>query len=197
MRALIQRVTRASVSVDGVVVGEIARGLLVLLGVGKADTAEDGDWLIKKLLSARLFPDDARGRAWSASCEKLGLPLLVISQFTLHGTLKKPQPDFHRSAPSGVARELFDGVIAALRAKHGAERIQTGAFGEMMEVSLVNDGPVTLMIDSKNRNFEFDEDAECPGADGVGDAAGGHDVGEDGACGTESLTRKRGGSKTV
>lgn len=167
MRALIQRVTRASVSVNGVIVGEITRGLLVLLGVGKTDTPEDGEWVVKKLLAARLFPDDARGRAWSASCEKLGLPLLVISQFTLHGSLKKAQPDFHKSAPAAVARELFDGVVASLRAKHGAERIQTGAFGEMMEVQLVNDGPVTLMLDSKNRNFDD--------ADGGGDAAGGHD----------------------
>jgi D-tyrosyl-tRNA(Tyr) deacylase len=164
MRAIIQRVTRASVTVDGATVGDIARGLVVLVGVSPRDTPEDGAWIVAKLLAARLFPSPS-GRQWGSSVVSLGLPLLVVSQFTLHGTLKKPQPDFHRSAPAAVARELFDGVVAALRAQHGAERVATGAFGEMMALELVNDGPVTLSLDSKNRAFvEWDE----PGADDAG-----------------------------
>ena len=160
MRAIIQRVTRASVTVNNAVVGEIGPGLLVLVGVGLRDTPDDVAWLVGKLLAARLFTS-AAGRPWGASAATLGLPLLVISQFTLHGSLKKAQPDFHRSAPGGVARELFDSVVAGLRERHGAERVRTGAFGEMMAVDSCNDGPVTLALDSKNRAFAvWDEPRE-------------------------------------
>lgn len=112
MRAIIQRVTRASVTVNNAIVGEIGPGLLVLVGVGLRDTQDDVSWLVSKLLAARLFAS-AAGKPWGASAATLGLPLLVISQFTLHGSLKKAQPDFHRSAPGGVARELFERARSA------------------------------------------------------------------------------------
>jgi len=167
MRALIQRVSSASVTVDGAAVGEIARGLVVLVGVGRADTADDVAWTVNKVLGARLFegPD---GRAWGASARSLALPLLVISQFTLHASLKSPKPDWKGAAGADAARGLFDALLAALRAEHGAARVQTGVFGAMMSVALVNEGPCTVALDSKNRAFAGFDEAGGAGEGGQG-----------------------------
>jgi len=173
MRALIQRVSSASCVVEGAAVGEIARGLVVLVGVGRADTADDVAWVANKVLGARLFegPD---GRAWGASARALALPLLVISQFTLHASLRSPKPDWKAAAGADAARGLFDALVAALRAEHGADRVQTGVFGALMSVALVNEGPCTVAIDSKNRAFAgFDEAAGGGGGGGGGAAAEG------------------------
>lgn len=163
MRALITRVLSASVTVNGALVASIDRGLLVLVGVGVADSPDDVKWLAAKLSAARVF-ESPEGRAWSRSAPALALPLLLVSQFTLHASLRKAQPDFHRSAKADAARALFDALVATLRAAHGAAAVQTGAFGEMMQVASVNEGPVTLWVDSHNRDFAFYED-------GAGDAA--------------------------
>ena len=157
MRALISRVLSASVAVDGLTISSIERGLLVLIGVGNADTTDDVKWITTKLLNARLFSSPESGKAWSKSATHLSLPLLLVSQFTLHGSLRKAQPDFHHAAKADSARFLFDSLIGELRKTHGEEMIQIGAFGEMMQVASVNDGPVTLWLDSHNRDNDYYE----------------------------------------
>lgn len=156
MRAILQRVTNASVVVDGKVVGEIKKGILALVGVAEGDSyEEDAVWMVKKILEARLF-DDASGRRWGASVKSLGLEVLLVSQFTLHANTKKAKPDFHKAMGGPQAREFFDRFVADMRKAHGEDKIQTGEFGAMMQVSLTNDGPVTVSLDSWNK-------AECGG----------------------------------
>ncbi len=157
MRVVIQRVSSASVTVEGRVVGRIGRGLLVLLGIEQADTAADGRWLVEKILKLRLF-DDADGRM-NLSIADVGGSILVVSQFTLHAsTAKGTRPSYHVAARPELARPLYQEFVAQLRAVlidtsdlKGADRVATGEFGAMMSVELVNDGPVTLIIDSKTR----------------------------------------------
>jgi D-tyrosyl-tRNA(Tyr) deacylase len=141
MRAVVQRVCRASVTVDGEVVARIDEpGLLVLVGVTHADTGADVDWLADKLWGLRILEGEK-------SCSDVGAPLLVVSQFTLYGdTRKGRRPTWAAAAPGPVAEPLVAELVAALRSR-GA-RVETGVFGAMMQVSLVNDGPVTLVLDT-------------------------------------------------
>ena len=167
---MITRVLSASVVVDGAVVGSIERGLLVLLGCGSKDTPDDSAWIIKKILDAKVFNGVEDGKAWSESVRSLGLSVLIVSQFTLHASLKSAKPDFKRAASTGVAQELYKNFLAELRSEHGADRVASGVFGAMMQVSSNNHGPVTLWIDSKNRKCRtFEDDAEA--GEGGGDAA--------------------------
>jgi D-tyrosyl-tRNA(Tyr) deacylase len=140
MRAVVQRVTSASVTVDGEVVGEITEpGLCVLVGATHDDTPERADKLAEKLWGLRILDGEK-------SCSDVGAPLLVISQFTLYAdTRKGRRPSWNAAAPGPVAEPLVDAVVAALR-RRGA-RVATGRFGAMMRVSLVNDGPVTLILE--------------------------------------------------
>ncbi|MDN3359733.1 D-aminoacyl-tRNA deacylase [Actinomadura sp. DC4] len=142
MRAVVQRVSQASVSVDGQVVGAISEpGLLALVGVTHDDTPEKAARLAAKLWGLRVFEG-----ATEASCSDLGAPLLVISQFTLYGdTRKGRRPSWIAAAPGPVAEPLVEEVVAALR-RLGA-KVETGRFGADMKVSLVNDGPITLIVD--------------------------------------------------
>ena len=160
MRALLSRDLSASVVVDGLTISSIDRGLLVLVGVGTCDTVDDVRWLAAKLLNARLWESGEGGRAWSKSVVSLSLPLLLVSQFTLHGSLRRPQPDFHHAAKARDARLLFDSLVATLRKTHGEDAVKTGAFAEMMQVASVNDGPVTLWLDSHNREGIFFENEQ-------------------------------------
>jgi D-aminoacyl-tRNA deacylase len=141
MRAVVQRVTGASVSVDGRLVGAIDRpGLLVLLGVTHGDTPVVADKLAEKIWTLRILADEQ-------SCAQLGAPLLVVSQFTLYAdTRKGRRPSWNAAAPRPVSEPLVEEFVAALR-RRGAE-VATGEFGAMMQVSLVNDGPVTLTLDT-------------------------------------------------
>ena len=141
MRAVVQRVTGASVSVDGRLVGAIDRpGLLVLLGVTHGDTPVVADKLAEKIWTLRILADEQ-------SCAQLGAPLLVVSQFTLYAdTRKGRRPSWNAAAPRPVSEPLVEEFVAALR-RRGAE-VATGEFGAMMQVSLVNDGPVTLILDT-------------------------------------------------
>lgn len=140
MRVVVQRVSRASVSVDGAVVGAIGEpGLLVLVGVTHTDDASVADRLAEKTWQLRILDGER-------SCADLGAPLLVVSQFTLYAdTRKGRRPSWNAAAPGPVSEPLVDAYVAALRAR-GA-RVETGRFGADMEVSLVNDGPVTLVLD--------------------------------------------------
>jgi D-tyrosyl-tRNA(Tyr) deacylase len=146
MRAVLQRVTEARVVIAGEVVGEIGTGLLVLLGVTHADTPEQARWLADKIVGLRIF-NDAEGKM-NRSVADVGGRLLIVSQFTLHGDCHKGRrPSFVDAAPPEIAIPLYEEFIDAVKAQ--GIGTATGRFGAMMKVELVNDGPVTLIVDSK------------------------------------------------
>ncbi len=145
MRAVVQRVISASVEVEGATVGEIGAGLMVLLGVTGPDTAKEAAFLADKILNLRIFSDDA-GKM-NRSLLDTGGALLVVSQFTLYGdTRKGRRPSFDQAAPAGQARALYEEFVAA--ARRGGVRVETGIFQAHMAVSLINDGPVTLIVEA-------------------------------------------------
>jgi D-tyrosyl-tRNA(Tyr) deacylase len=149
MRVVIQRVQRCSVEVEGRVIGEIGKGLAILLGVEEADTQEDIDWLCGKISRLRIF-DDENG-VMNLDVQQAGGRAIVISQFTLYASTKKGnRPSYIRSAPEPISRPMYEKFLATLSALLGSE-VEHGEFGADMQVSLVNDGPVTICIDSKNR----------------------------------------------
>jgi D-tyrosyl-tRNA(Tyr) deacylase len=144
MRAVIQRVSRASVTIDGRLAGSIERGLLVLLGVGKQDTMERATWMADKIAGLRIFADD--DGKMNRDLAAAGGALLVVSQFTLYGDATKGRrPSFVDAAPPELAIPLYEAVIAALRGR--GLTVATGEFGATMDVELVNDGPVTLILE--------------------------------------------------
>lgn len=147
MRAVIQRVSRASVSVDGKVAGAIGSGLLVLLGVGRNDTEQDAEALARKIIELRVFQDEA-GKM-NLSLRDTGGSLLVVSQFTLYGdTRKGRRPSFDLAAPPEQARRLYEHFVEAAR-RQGVH-VETGIFQAMMSVSLVNEGPVTFLVETRD-----------------------------------------------
>ncbi|PWJ40762.1 D-aminoacyl-tRNA deacylase [Sediminitomix flava] len=149
MIAVIQRVSEASVRIEGSVKGQINQGFMILLGIGHDDTEEDIDWLTKKITNLRIFQDDA-GKM-NCSLIDISGEILLISQFTLHASTKKGnRPSFIEAAKPEIAIPLYEQMIKTLEAKLG-KSIQTGEFGADMKVSLVNDGPVTITIDTKNK----------------------------------------------
>lgn len=149
MRAVIQRVLNSKVEVGGKTIAEIGSGLLVLLGVEETDTSTDVDWLCKKLVNMRIFSDKA-GKM-NLSAKEIDGSVLLVSQFTLHASTKKGnRPSFVRSANPEKANRLYKKMIVELNQALGKE-IESGEFGANMNVSLINDGPVTIIIDSKNR----------------------------------------------
>ena len=149
MRAVMQRVTSASVTIEGEIVGAIGRGLLVLVGKEDADTTGDIDWLASKIVGLRIFADEANPT--HRSVQDIGGDILLVSQFTLFASTKKgTRPSWHRAAKPEVAIPLYEMMTRQLGKLMGRP-IQTGRFGAMMQVSLVNDGPVTLIIDTKVR----------------------------------------------
>ena len=145
MRAVVQRVSRAQVAVDGEVVGDIGRGLLVLLGVTHTDNEADADYLVGKITGLRIFEDENGKMNLDTAAVSGGI--LVVSQFTLYGDVRRgKRPSFDAAAPPGRARELYQYFVERIRA--AGLRCQTGRFQEMMQVELVNDGPVTILLDS-------------------------------------------------
>jgi D-tyrosyl-tRNA(Tyr) deacylase len=149
MRAVIQRVAAARVTITGRVTGSIQKGLLVLLGVEEADSAEDIEWLSGKLVRLRIFNDDAG--VMNRSVQEIGGEVLLVSQFTLFASTKKGnRPSYIRSAQPEIAEPLYEAFIARLTQDLG-KPIVTGEFGAHMDVSLLNDGPVTIIVDSKRR----------------------------------------------
>ena len=146
MRAVIQRVTRASVTIDGETVGEIGNGLVVLLGIARDDTTNDADYLVPKITALRIF-DDAEGKM-NRSLKDTGGGLLIVSQFTLYGDVRRGlRPSWSDAAAPEVAEPLYDYFVDSSRKLLG--RVETGSFRKMMQVELVNDGPVTLLLDSR------------------------------------------------
>ena len=147
MRAVIQRVSHSKVVVEGRTTGEIEKGLLVLLGVTHTDERADIDWLIKKITNLRIFNDE-HGKM-NLSVKDVGGDILVVSQFTLYADSKKGnRPSYIRSAPSDFSIPMYENFVELL-ALNFEGKVATGEFGAMMEVSLLNDGPVTIILDSK------------------------------------------------
>jgi D-tyrosyl-tRNA(Tyr) deacylase len=150
MRAVVQRVSRAKVTVNGEITGEIGLGLLVLLGVGAGDTRADADYLAEKTIGLRIF-EDAGGmmeiKKMNLSVAEVGGAVLVVSQFTLYGDVRRgKRPSFDAAAPPEQARELYEYFVEKIRA--AGLRCETGRFQETMQVELVNEGPVTILLDS-------------------------------------------------
>lgn len=149
MRAVIQRVSRGAVEVDGASVGRIGRGLLILLGVGKGDTEADAQYVADKTATLRIFPDP-QGKM-NLAVGDAGGAVLVVPQFTLLGdTHKGRRPGFDGAAPPEEARRLYEVVVTLLKAR--GLPVETGRFGAAMAVELVNDGPVTFLVDSRRRS---------------------------------------------
>ena len=145
MRAVVQRVSRARVTVDGETTGEIELGLLVLVGVGAADTRADAEYLVEKTIGLRIF-GDPEGKM-NLSVAEVGGAMLVVSQFTLYGDVRHGRrPSFDTAAPPEIARQLYEYFVETVRSS--GLRCQTGRFQETMQVELVNEGPVTILLDS-------------------------------------------------
>jgi len=146
MRAVVQRVTRASVTIEGEITGEIGKGLVILLGVARDDTREDADYLAAKIAALRIF-DDAEGRM-NVSVKEMDGGLLIVSQFTLYGDVRRGlRPSWSDAAAPEVAEPLYDYFVERSRKLLG--RVETGSFRKTMQVELVNDGPVTILLDSR------------------------------------------------
>ena len=149
MRAVIQRVTKASVTIDGKINGQIENGLLVLMGIEDADTDEDIEWLSSKIVNLRVFNDE-KG-VMNISVKDIAGNILLISQFTLHGSTKKGnRPSYIKASKPDIAIPIYQKMIEQLSIDLGKE-IQTGIFGADMKVELLNDGPVTIVMDTKNK----------------------------------------------
>jgi D-tyrosyl-tRNA(Tyr) deacylase len=148
VKALLQRVTEASVSVGGEVVGRIGRGLVILLGIASSDTGKDVNYLVPKIVNLRIFPDD-EGR-FNLSALDIKGELLVVSQFTLLAdTRKGRRPSFVEAAPPAEAEELFEWFVEEARAT--GLKVETGRFQQYMQVEIHNDGPVTILLDSRDK----------------------------------------------
>ena len=149
MRVVIQRVSKATVNVDGETTGQIGTGLLVLVGVEDADTTEDIDWMSNKIVNMRIF-NDGDG-VMNKSVKEAGGRVLLVSQFTLHASTKKGnRPSYMRASKGDVAIPIYKAMINKLEQELGS-KVETGIFGADMKVELLNDGPVTIVMDSKNK----------------------------------------------
>ena len=148
MRAVVQRVTRANVTVDNKVVGEIRNGLVVLLGIAVDDTNNDVDYLVNKIIALRIFDDD-QGKM-NRSLRDVGGGLLIISQFTLYGDVRRGlRPSWSDAAPPEIAEPIYE--LFLTKAREAVSLVQAGSFRKMMQVELVNDGPVTILLDSRKQ----------------------------------------------
>lgn len=146
MRVVIQRVKSSAVAVDGAIIGKIGRGLNLLVGLAATDTESELDWMTRKCLELRLFPGE--NRSWEKSVQDIGGELLVVSQFTLYGDARKGRrPSFSDSASPDAAQVLYEQFLVKLRRSGLA--VETGRFGAMMQVSIENDGPVTLLLEKE------------------------------------------------
>ncbi len=149
MRVVLQRVTSASVIVEDKIVGEIQKGVVVLVGIENADSQEDIDWLVGKITQLRIFGDE--NGVMNLSVEEVNGDVLVVSQFTLHAATKKGnRPSYIKAARPEVAIPMYEKFVSSLETKL-SKKVATGIFGADMKVALLNDGPVTIIIDSKNK----------------------------------------------
>lgn len=150
MRAVVQRVKRAQVRVNGEVVGKISKGILALVGIGVNDGEKDVKWMADKLVNLRIFEDE--NSKMNLSLLDVGGEILLVSQFTLYGDCRRGRrPSFTDAADPERGRRIFEDLVQYLRQKYGNLRVETGVFRAMMEVELVNDGPVTILLDSEKK----------------------------------------------
>ena len=149
MKAVLQRVSSASVEVNGKIISEIETGLLVLVGIEDADNHEDLNWLSNKIVNLRIFDDEQK--IPNLSVKEINGEIILVSQFTLHASTKKGnRPSYLKASKGNIALPLFDGLVGQVENDLG-KKIQKGKFGEDMKVALVNDGPLTIVIDTKNK----------------------------------------------
>jgi D-tyrosyl-tRNA(Tyr) deacylase len=149
LKIVLQRVSSASVTIEKKTVADIQKGLLILIGIEDADTQEDIDWLVAKITKIRIFEDE--NQVMNLSVKDIGGEIITVSQFTLHANTKKGnRPSYIKAAKPDIAIPLYESFVQQLEKELG-KKIQTGVFGADMKVSLLNDGPVTIIIDSKNR----------------------------------------------
>ncbi|KAH0292846.1 hypothetical protein KCU62_g1664, partial [Aureobasidium sp. EXF-3399] len=163
MRTVIQRVKSASVTVDGQLISTIGKGLLVLAAIGKDDTQKEVESMANKILKAKLWDNDEGGR-WKWGVKDIEGEILCVSQFTLLASVKKGnKPDFHKSASGEKAKELYDQFFKKVQALYQADRVKDGVFQAMMDVALVNDGPVTIQIDTDPPKMDNPTSFDLPG----------------------------------
>lgn len=149
MKAVIQRVSESSVTINNEIVAQIQKGLLVLVGIEDADNQEDINWLISKIANLRIFPDE--NEVMNLSLKDIDGEIIVVSQFTLHAATKKGnRPSYIKASKPEIAIPLYNSFVQQIEKELG-KKVQTGQFGADMKVSLVNDGPVTIIIDTKNK----------------------------------------------
>jgi D-tyrosyl-tRNA(Tyr) deacylase len=150
MRIVVQRVSKASVTSNGELVGSIERGLCLLIGISRDDTIPDAESLVRKVLKLRLWSEGEGEREWQRTVQDIQGGILAISQFTLYGrTDKGAKPDFHAAMKTEEAREMFEKIVQMFRNSYPSGCIETGSFGQLMQVEIQNDGPVTLILESK------------------------------------------------
>ncbi|XP_070844978.1 D-aminoacyl-tRNA deacylase 1 [Chaetodon trifascialis] len=147
MKAIVQRVTKASVTVGEEQISSIGRGLCVLLGISVEDTQRDADYIVRKILNLRLFEDE-NGRAWTKSVMDRDFEVLCVSQFTLQCILKGNKPDFHSAMPAELAQPFYNSILESMRSAYKPELIKDGKFAAYMQVHIQNDGPVTIELTS-------------------------------------------------
>ncbi|XP_039295076.1 D-aminoacyl-tRNA deacylase-like isoform X2 [Nilaparvata lugens] len=158
MKAVIQRVTSANVSVNGEVISAIQKGLCVLLSISRDDTIQQVEYMVNKILNVRLFDEETEGgKRWSKGVKDRGLEVLCISQITLYHTLKGNKPDFHLAMAPEASKTLFSQFMDRLRTSYEPEKVKEGQFGAYMQVSIQNDGPVTIILESPEKKDSTSE----------------------------------------
>nr|CAD7198257.1 unnamed protein product [Timema douglasi]CAD7404749.1 unnamed protein product [Timema poppensis] len=151
MKAIIQRVVQASVSVEDELINSIGKGLCVLIGISRDDTKKDMEYIARKLLNLRLFENE-EGKKWDVSVKDKRLEILCISQFTLYSVLKGNKPDFHNAMSGDTSEQFYNEFLALLRSQYQPDLVKDGKFGAYMQVLIQNDGPVTVELESQSQN---------------------------------------------
>ncbi|KAJ0626205.1 putative D-aminoacyl-tRNA deacylase [Helianthus annuus] len=161
MKVVVQRVASASVEVEGRTVSAIGPGLLVLVGIHDLDSHSDADYICRKVLNMRLFPNDKSGKTWDQNVMQKNYEVLLVSQFTLYGILKGNKPDFHVAMPPDKAKSLYASLVQTFQTTYRSDAVRDGVFGAMMKVNLVNDGPVTMQLESPQSSSNTKDGVEA------------------------------------
>ena len=156
MKAVVQRVLSGSVKVEGEVVSSIGKGMVALIGIHKDDTKVEMDYIVRKLVSLRMWEDES-GRRWAKSAKDLGLEVLCVSQFTLYHVMKGNKPDFHLAMGGEQSKLFYQQFLGAIKKAYSENKIKDGVFGANMQVELVNDGPVTLELEAVSQKTQDDK----------------------------------------
>ncbi|RWS20251.1 D-tyrosyl-tRNA(Tyr) deacylase 1-like protein [Leptotrombidium deliense] len=151
MKAVVQRVSSASVVVNGNVISSINKGICVLIGISRRDTQQDADYIIRKLLNLRLF-ENANGKRWDLSVKEKQFEILCVSQFTLYSVLKGNKLDFHNAMNPLESQQFYETFLENLKKSYDPQLVKDGKFGEYMQVDIKNDGPVTITLDSQRKD---------------------------------------------